>query len=54
LIPEYLPPEIERIYIQGERNFPTEGNEDAAGTMYRKALDIGLKQIDPGLTGMLG
>jgi hypothetical protein len=54
LIPEFLPPEIERVYLQAERNFPTDGNEDAAGTMYRKALDIGLKKIDPSLTGMLG
>jgi hypothetical protein len=54
LIPEFLPPDIERVYLQAERNFPTEGNEDAAGSMYRKALDIGLKKIDPSLTGMLG
>jgi hypothetical protein len=53
VIPELLPPEVERIYLQGERNFPTEGNEEAAGTMYRKALDIGLKIIDPAVTGTL-
>jgi hypothetical protein len=53
-IPEYLPPDIERIYLQGERNFPVNGNEEAAGAMYRKALDIGLKKIDPHLTGTLG
>jgi hypothetical protein len=52
-IPENLPPEIARVYLQAERNFPTEGNEDASGTMYRKALDIGLKRIDPSLTGSL-
>jgi hypothetical protein len=53
-IPEYLPPDIERIYLQGERNFPFDGNEEADGAMYRKALDIGLKKIDPNLTGTLG
>ena len=54
LIPELLPPDIERIYLQAERNFPVSGNEEAAGTMYGKALDISLKKIDPTLTGMLG
>lgn len=54
LIPEFLPPDIERVYLQAERNFPVEGNEEAAGTMYRKALDVGLKKIDSALTGTLG
>jgi hypothetical protein len=53
LIPENLPPDVERVYLQAERNFPIDGNEEAAGTMYRKALDIGLKKIDPTATGML-
>jgi hypothetical protein len=44
LIPELLPPDVARIYLQAERNFPTTGNEEAAGTMYGKALDIGLKK----------
>ncbi len=54
LIPDLLPPDVERIYLQAERNFPIAGNEEAAGSMYGKALDIGLKKIDPSLTGMLG
>jgi hypothetical protein len=33
-------PDIVRIYLQAESNFRIEGNEEAAGTMYRKALDI--------------
>lgn len=53
-IPELLPPEIVRVYLQAERNFPIEGNEEAAGTMYRKALDVGLKKVDPTLKGTLG
>lgn len=53
VIPELLPPEVERIYLQAERNFPVEGNEEAAGTMYRKALDVGLTIIDPSVTGVL-
>jgi hypothetical protein len=53
LIPEQLPPEVERIYLQAERNYPVEGNEEAAGTMYRKVLDVGLKKIDPDAKGVL-
>lgn len=54
LIPDFLPPDIGRVYLQAERNFPVQGNEEAAGTMYRKALDIGLKKIDPQASGTLG
>jgi hypothetical protein len=53
LIPENLPSDVERVYLQAERNFPIAGNEEAAGTMYRKALDIGLKIIAPSVTGVL-
>ena len=52
--PEFLPPDVERSYLQAESNFSTAGNEEAAGMMYRKALDVGLKKIDPSLTGTLG
>jgi hypothetical protein len=54
LIPELLPPDIVRVYLQAERNFPVAGNEEASGTMYRKALDVALKKIDASLTGTLG
>ncbi|MCK1583224.1 DUF4145 domain-containing protein [Bradyrhizobium sp. 168] len=53
VIPENMPTDVERIYLQAERNLPIEGNEEAAGTMYRKALDVGLKKIDPDMKGML-
>jgi hypothetical protein len=53
-IPDYLPPDVIRVYLQAERNFPINGNEEAAGTMYGKALDIGLLKIDSSLKGMLG
>lgn len=52
--PELLPPDVTRVYLQAERNFTILGNEEAAGIMYRKALDVGLKKIDPSLTGTLG
>jgi len=53
LIPEHLPRDVERIYLQAERNYPVEGNEEAAGAMYRKVLDVGLKKIDPDAKGVL-
>lgn len=53
-IPELLPADIERAYLQAERNFAIPGNEEAAGIMYGKALDIAVKKIDPALKGMLG
>jgi hypothetical protein len=53
LIPENLPVDVERIYLAAERNFPTPGNEEPAGAMYRKALDVGLKKIDPETKGVL-
>ncbi len=53
LIPENLPADVERIYLAAERNFPTEGNEEPAGAMYRKALDVGLKKIDAATRGTL-
>lgn len=52
-IPRHLPPEIERTYLQAERNLQISGNEEAAGIMYRKSLDVGLKRIDTKLTGTL-
>ena len=54
LVPELLPPDIERTYLQAERNFDQRGNEEASGIMYRKALDVAVKKIDSSLTGMLG
>ncbi|WP_164988636.1 DUF4145 domain-containing protein [Bradyrhizobium betae] len=53
IIPEDLPPDVERIYLAAERNYPTFGNEEPAGAMYRKALDVGLKKIDPETKGVL-
>lgn len=50
--PQYLPDNVSRYFFQGmdslrRRNF------DAAGTMFRKALDTGLKRLDPAGRGTL-
>lgn len=52
-IPEHLPEAASRAMLQAERNFPVEGNEEAAGTMYRKAIELALKHLDPALSGTL-
>lgn len=53
LIPEHLHPDVARAFLQAERNFAINGNEEASGMMYRKALDVGLKKIDSNLQGPL-
>jgi hypothetical protein len=53
IVPENLPPIVERAFLQAERNIATPGNEEAAGIMYRRALEVGLKVIAPDLEGTL-
>jgi hypothetical protein len=50
--PEHVPQNIQRFYIQGMDNLSRE-NWDAAGTMFRKALDTSLKHLDPSGKGVL-
>jgi hypothetical protein len=52
-IPDHLPEAVGGALLQAERNYPVEGNEEAAGTMYRKALDVGLKTLAPDVSGTL-
>ncbi len=52
-IPSALPENVHRAMKQAESNFAIHGNEEAAGVMYRRALEVGLKAIDPKLDGML-
>ena len=52
-IPDHLPTMVERAFIQGEINYAIEGCEDAAATMYRRALDTALKDAHPDLKGDL-
>ena len=51
--PEHLPSAVLRSMEQAETNFRLKGHEEAAGVMYRKALELGLRQVDSNLTGML-
>jgi hypothetical protein len=51
-LPEFIPDQVKNALIQAESNFAHKHNE-AAAVMYRKSLELGLKAIDPALTGML-
>jgi len=51
-LPEHVPQNVERFYIQGMDNLSRK-NWDAAGTMFRKALDTSLKHLDPSGKGTL-
>jgi len=44
--PAHVPDNIRRFYLQGADNV-RRGNWDAAGTMFRKAVDIATKVLDP-------
>jgi hypothetical protein len=50
--PQHLPPNVASYYLQGVDNLRCR-NFDAAGTMFRKSLDAGLKKIDPAGRGSL-
>lgn len=53
LIPASIPGDIERAMLQAERNYPTLGNEEAAAVMYRRSLELALKDKAPDLKGVL-
>jgi hypothetical protein len=50
--PQNLSAEVKRAFLQAERARINKGL-DAAGAMYRKALDVGTKQKAPDLAGLL-
>ncbi len=47
--PDHTPDHIASFFVQAEENLPK--NYDAAGAMYRKALDTATLNIDPSLKG---
>jgi Domain of unknown function (DUF4145) len=51
-VPEHVPESAARAFTQAVES-RVAGHYDAAGAMYRKALDVGLKAIDPLLKGRL-
>lgn len=49
--PQHTPDNVSNFYLQGMHNLPR--HYDAAGTMFRKALDTALKHLDPKTKGTL-
>jgi hypothetical protein len=52
-IPAHLPKPVEKSYLQAEKNFPLDGHEEAAGLMYRRALELALSEKYPERKGTL-
>jgi len=52
-VPEHVPDAVARAFLQAERNYPLEGHEEAAGSMYRRSLEVGLSIAYPNLKGTL-
>ena len=52
-VPESLPNSVSRAMFQAESNYSQQHHEEASAVMYRKALESGLKEINPSLKGTL-
>lgn len=52
-VPNYLPETVSRAFRQAELNFKSENAEEAAAIMYRRALELAVKDQFPELTGTL-
>jgi hypothetical protein len=52
-VPAHVPSSVERAILQAERNFPVEGSEEASAMMYRRSLELTLKDLYPAKTGTL-
>ncbi len=53
VLPAHLPDDVLKAFQQGETNFDLAGHEEAAATMYRRALERALKFAHPDLKGSL-
>jgi hypothetical protein len=52
-IPEHLSPPVEKAFRSAERNFNAPDGEDAAAMLYRRAIDVAIKEKHPDVKGML-
>ncbi|NRQ15578.1 hypothetical protein BHMPCIPO_02828 [Ensifer sesbaniae] len=52
-IPEHLPADVEKAFVQAEGNYKMDGHEEAAATMYRRSLERALVATKPDLKGTL-
>jgi hypothetical protein len=53
VVPEDLPTEVQKAFLQGEKNFGLPECEEAAVMMYRRSLEVALKIAYPELNGTL-
>ncbi|WP_296038250.1 DUF4145 domain-containing protein [uncultured Agrobacterium sp.] len=53
ILPAHLPDDVLKAFQQAETNFELVGHEEAAATMYRRALERALKFTHPDLKGSL-
>lgn len=52
-VPDLLTADVEKAFLQGEKNLQMDGCEEPAATMFRRALDLALKEAHPDIDGNL-
>ncbi|MCV0348470.1 MAG: DUF4145 domain-containing protein [Nitratireductor sp.] len=52
-VPDHLPPTVEKAFKSAERNYVAEDGEDAAAMLYRRAIDIAIREKHPEIKGNL-
>ena len=51
--PDHLPANVAKAFRSAERNFKAEDGEDAAAMLYRRAIDVAIKEKHPEIKGNL-
>jgi hypothetical protein len=52
-LPAHLPPTVEKAYRAAETNFGLPDCEDAAAMLYRRAIDVAIREKHPEIKGLL-
>lgn len=52
-IPEHLPASVAKAFRSAESNYATPDGEDAAAMLYRRAIDVAIREKHPELKGLL-
>lgn len=47
IAPEHIPPNVQRAFEVGVANLEVAGHENAAGMMFRRALELAVKSLNP-------
>ncbi|MDR6755193.1 hypothetical protein J2Y48_000466 [Mycoplana sp. BE70] len=51
--PPHLPENVAKAFRSAERNFAQPDGEDAAATMYRRSIDVAIREKHPEVKGLL-